>query len=284
MGLNKVRIIMDKVNVSIVVYKHSYADLALTLSSLLSSELINKIILVDNDQSDWAASFLHPKVVYIKSEGNYGFGYGHNIAIRKFAKETDFFLICNPDIVFEASEFDKLVSFASIRSEGLFLPKIVYENGENQYGARLLPSPFNLFARRFSPKIAEKLDQDYLLKDFDLSQPVFAPYLHGCFMLFRSKALLELNGFDERFFMYMEDVDLARRCAEKFGNMYYPLAHITHLHEQGSYKNKFLLKAHLKSAWQYFNKWGWLYDTGRKKLNNKCLEQVKLHMRKAINE
>ena len=44
----------------------------------------------------------------------------------------------------------------------------------------------------------------------------------------------------------------SRRCAEKFGAIYYPQAHVTHLHEQGSYKNKTLLKAHLKSAYQYF--------------------------------
>ena len=275
---------MSEVIASIVIYKHSYSDLKLTLESLLDSDKISKVVLIDNDNTDWAHLFEHEKVQYLKSPGNIGFGAGHNLAIHKYSSDSDFFLICNPDIVFESAEFDKLVNFALTQDAGLFLPKIVYENGENQYGARLLPSPFNLFARRFSPKIAEKLDQDYLLKDFDLSQPVFAPYLHGCFMLFRSKALLELNGFDERFFMYMEDVDLARRCAEKFGNMYYPLAHITHLHEQGSYKNNFLLKAHLKSAWQYFNKWGWLYDTGRKKLNNKCLEQVKLHLSKTINE
>ena len=73
--------------------------------------------------------------------------------------------------------------------------------------------------------------------------------------------------------MYMEDVDLSRRCASKFGNVYYPLAKVTHLHERASHKNINLLKAHLKSAFQYFNKWGWFYDSERNILNRNCLKQ-----------
>lgn len=258
---------------SIVIYKHTYLELKTTLDCLTASNYVQKIILVDNDESDWASTFEHKKVIYLKSEGNFGFGYGHNLAIKKYASESKFFLVCNPDIFFENDEFNKLVLFASQRNEGLFLPKVNFENGLNQYGARLLPTPLNLFARRFSQSLAKKLDENYLLKNGHSGQPFFAPYLSGCFMFFNSQKLLELNGFDERFFMYMEDVDLSRRCAEKFGAIYYPLASITHRHEQGSYMNKKLLKAHLKSAIQYFNKWGWVYDYNRKLLNESCLKQ-----------
>ena len=93
-------------------------------------------------------------------------------------------------------------------------------------------------------------------------------------MLFRSDILLNLNGFDERFFMYMEDVDLSRRCAEQFGAVYYPRVSIVHLHEQGSYKSRKLLKAHLQSAILYFNKWGWIYDASRVRLNKQCLNAL----------
>ncbi|MBD0495591.1 glycosyltransferase [Acinetobacter baumannii] len=259
---------------SIVIYKHSYLDLKPTLDSLSNTPLIQKIILIDNDQSNWAQTLNNEKIVYIKSEGNFGFGYGHNLAIHQYAKASDFFLICNPDIEFEANEFEKLLSFAAKSDAGLFLPRIFKGDGVDQHGARLLPTPMNLFARRFSPALGEKLDQNYLLKKFSIDKPIFAPNLIGCFMLFASHALLDLAGFDERFFMYMEDVDLSRRCAEKYGAIYYPQAHVTHLHEQGSYKNKTLLKAHLKSAYQYFNKWGWFFDSGRQKINKDCLDQL----------
>jgi len=259
---------------SIVLYKHSYEELAPTLTSLLNAGEIDLIILVDNDTSKWANKLDNPRIQYIKSKGNFGFGYGHNLAIKKYAHLSNFFLICNPDIAFEENEFKKLVDFAESSHAGLFLPKIFKGDGSDQHGARLLPTPLNLFARRFFPNLAEKLDQEYLLKKFCIDRPIFAPNLIGCFMLFSSHALLELSGFDERFFMYMEDVDLSRRCAEKYGAIYYPQAHVTHLHEQGSYKNKTLLKAHLKSAYQYFNKWGWFFDSGRQKINKDCLDQL----------
>ncbi len=265
--------IKSSVICSIVLYKHSKNELMPTLQCLIDSEHIQKIILVDNDESEWAAAFTHEKVIYLKSEGNFGFGYGHNQAINKYASDSDFFLICNPDIYFDTDQFVQLLNFAQSRSEGLFIPKIVYKTGEDQCGARLLPGPLNLFARRFSPRFAKQLDQQYLLKHYSIEQPIFAPYLSGCFMLFRSDALLKLNGFDERFFMYMEDVDLSRRCAEKFGAVYYPHSQIVHVHEQASYKSKLLLKAHVKSAIQYFNKWGWVYDINRTTLNRKCLDQ-----------
>lgn len=262
-----------KVYASIVLYKHKYSEIEKTLNCLISSSCIQKIILIDNDSSDWAVIFNHPKVIYLKSIGNFGFGFGHNLAINQYAKDSDFFLICNPDIVFKLEQFEKLVTFADQRKEGLFLPKIVYQNGENQFGARLLPSPLNLFARRFSSKFATKLDQNYLLKNFVIEKPIFAPYLSGCFMLFKSDVLLALNGFDEQFFMYMEDVDISRRCAQRFGTLYCPDISVLHFHEQASYKNTKLLKAHLKSAVQYFNKWGWIYDEGRSSLNSRCLKQ-----------
>ena len=96
-----------KVFASIVIYKHSYEELKPTLDSLLNTNSIQKIILVDNDASNWAGSFSHEKIVYIKTAGNfgfgygYGYGYGHNLAIKQYAKDSDSFLICNPDITFE---------------------------------------------------------------------------------------------------------------------------------------------------------------------------------------
>lgn len=261
---------------SIVIYKHEQKDVMPTIESLFRIKAIDKIVLVDNSRDcDWANSLNDSRVDYLKSDGNYGFGFGHNLAIKKYANQCQYFLICNPDIRFEVSEFDKFLNFVKNQDEGLFLPKIVYENGENQYGARLLPSPFDLFARRFSPKLAQVLDKRYLLKDFAMDKPIFVPYLSGCFMLFKSEVLISLGGFDERFFMYMEDIDLSRRCASKFGNLYYPDASIVHKHEKGSAKDFKLLKAHITSSLQYFNKWGWFFDNERTKLNHITLKQFK---------
>ncbi len=260
---------------SIVLYNHLEEDIAPTLNSLLACQQKKKVIIVDNGGCGWASRLNHPKITYIKSPKNGGFGYGHNIAIKEFAKHSELFLICNPDIYFKPSELDRLVSIAKTRKEGLFSPTICNPDGTNQYGQRLLPTPLNLFARRFLPSWADKLDEIYLLKNQPFDKPGFAPVCSGSFMLFRSQALLELGGFDDRYFMYLEDFDLSRRCASRFGNCYVPDVKIYHEHAQGSYKNKKLLKYHIQSTIKYFNKWGWLFDSERQILNRRTLGSLK---------
>ena len=78
----------------------------------------------------------------------------------------------------------------------------------------------------------------------------------GCFMFFRTAAFMDLGGFDERFFMYLEDCDIARRAAEKYKVLHYPMANVYHLWERGSKKSKKLLLIHMKSILLYFLKWG----------------------------
>ena len=266
---------MKQITTSIVLYQHQPADIQPTLTSLLASPLTDKIILVDNGGCGWAAELNNPRIEYLAAPHNGGFGYGHNLAIQAYAAQSDLFLICNPDISFEISEYEALISEAQQRPEGLFVPKIVYPDGSEQYGRRLLPSPLDLFARRFLPSLAERLDRRFMLLDYDIRQPSFIPFLSGSFMLFKSQALLALNGFDERYFMYLEDIDLSRRCAARFGNCYLPAIQVIHAHQQASYSNPKLRNIHIQSAIRYFNKWGWVLDNGRKKLNRRCLESLK---------
>lgn len=262
--------------VSIVIFQHDYKKIKELIDKLKSCEIVEKIILVDNGGCDWASEINNPLVDYIKSPKNGGFGYGHNLAINKFAHLCNYFLICNPDIDFDSKELEKFYNTATTLSAGLFSPKIVYPDGSNQYGQRLLPHPLNLFSRRFLPKyLSEQLDNIYLLKGLLSEEPALVPYVSGSFMLFKSESLLELNGFDERYFMYMEDIDLSRRCGIEFGNLYIPNAHIFHEHQQASYKTRTMLKAHVFSGIQYFNKWGWFFDKQRRRINKKTLARLK---------
>ena len=261
---------------SLVLYHHTLADIQATLDSLLCTYSVDKIILVDNGRSGWAKHLDHAKICYIKADRNGGFGYGHNLAMHKYAHLSDYFLICNPDIDFDPEELEKLLTVTKQIQAGLYSPKIIYPDGTDQFGQRLLPTPLNLFARRFLPQyFSNKLDDRYLLKNLVIGKPAFVPSVSGSFMLFTSKCLLALGGFDERYFMYMEDVDLSRRCAVKFGTLYVPSACIIHEHQQASYKNKTLLKAHIISAIKYFNKWGWMFDRQRRCINKKTIDDLK---------
>jgi GT2 family glycosyltransferase len=73
--------------------------------------------------------------------------------------------------------------------------------------------------------------------------------------------------FDERFFMYMEDVDLCRRIGEVSKTLFYPDVSIYHDYGKGSYRDANLLKHHLRTAFRYFQKWGWVNDRDRELRN-----------------
>jgi GT2 family glycosyltransferase len=112
------------------------------------------------------------------------------------------------------------------------------------------------------------------LHHLDYDKAFQAPYIHGCFMLLRTEALKRVGLFDERFFMYPEDIDLTRRIYSHYKTMYNPAVEIVHEHEKGSYKSFRLLGIHLVNMVKYFNKWGWFFDKERSIINKRTLEQL----------
>ena len=265
-----------KILASLVLFKHSFNDIEETLSALLQEDSISAVIIVDNgEHCSWLNSFEHEKVQVIRVPVNRGFGAGHNMVFERFENKAEFFLICNPDIHFEKGEVDALYQFSRSEQAGLAVPKILYPNGNNQYGCKLLPTPYQLFIRRFGSFITSNVNQQYELRDADYNEIFFAPSLSGCFLLISQNALDKVKGFDERFFLYMEDVDLSRRvCDTGLPVRYYPGSTVIHVAQAKSYKNIKFLSYHIFSAIKYFNKWGWFTDKKRNKLNNLCLSSL----------
>lgn len=263
-----------KLVASIVLYKHSENQLSKLINELLLSTLLTKLVLIDNGGCSWASTLADNRVFYINAHANIGYGAGHNLAISRFANDCDFFLISNPDIEVSSVALDQFCLRAEKEEAVLFMPDIRYPDGRRQYLCKLLPAPSDLFLRRFMPGFSRQKNKRYELQHADYSKPFFSPYLSGCFMLIRSTALLVVGGFDERYFMYMEDTDLSRRLA-KYGNAFYlPDITVIHHFQKASYKKTSLLLSHIHSAISYFNKWGWFFDKDRRYLNNKCLEQI----------
>ena len=165
------------------------------------------------------------------------------------------------------------------------MPKIVYPNGSTQHLCKLLPTPKDLILRRFIPfeKNKKRLENRYELRFFSYNTEAEIPVLSGCFMMIRTSILKDVNGFDQRFFMYLEDVDLCRRIGEVSRLIYYPEVKIVHNYEKGSYKNKRLLTYYVKSPIKYFNKWGWLLDKERSRINKRALRKLK-YKKNSLNE
>ncbi len=266
---------------SIVTYKTDRQELA-TVLRCLNDSCVERVFVVDNSPDDSLRDFgdFAPKVEYIWGQGNIGYGAAHNIAIRQAIENgARYHVVLNPDIYLITGTLDALEKYMEQKPDvGLVMPKVVYPHGEIQYLCKLLPSPMDLIGRRFIPfkRYVEKKNFRFEMRASGYEKEMEVPFLSGCFMFFRATALHDVQGFDDRFFMYCEDIDLCRRVSMRgYKTMYYPQVTIVHAHKKESFKSSAMLKAHVKSAIRYFNKWGWLWDLRRRKYNRRILQELK---------
>lgn len=268
-----------RISASIVLYKTKMSDLTQVVKSY-SPSVARKLYLVDNspDKSALTDEITADKnIEYIFSGENRGYGAGHNIAIKRAIEEnSDFHVVLNPDLIFEPKVIDELAEYMEKDdSIGQLSPRIVNPKGELQYLCKLIPTPFDLIFKRFFPKkFYEKRSEKFQLKFTGYDKVMNVPYLSGCFMFFRVSALKDVGLFDERFFMYPEDIDITRRMHEKYKTLFVPDVQIIHAHAAESYKSRKMLKVHIKNMIKYFNKWGWIFDSRRRKVNRQVLKEL----------
>ena len=268
---------------SVVLYKSNYSDIEKYITQYFEKNINQKLVFVDNSEEDKIRGYIYDivginkyDIDYIFSGDNLGYGKGNNLAINKYVGQGKYFLISNLDIEFSIESIKQLIEQADMIGEfGVLMPKISYRSGENQYLCKLLPTPMNLFGRRFlkfMKNYVEKIDYFYEYKFSSYKNDMIVPYLSGCFMFTKYDNLIKENGFDKRYFMYMEDVDLSRRMF-KYTNRYIANIEVFHDFKKESHKSKKMTLAHMKSAVQYFNKWGWIFDKERKKINKEMVQK-----------
>ncbi len=267
------------INVSIVTYKTDKNEVKDTISTCASSPYVNKIYIVDNSPDDTLKRFLedaNDKISYLHNPSNPGYGAAHNIAMQLSIQEkTPYHLVLNADTVFDPEIFEGILDyFQSNRRVGLIAPKMINEDGTFQCSRKLLPSPLNMFFRAFLPiKFRSKLDSKYQLEFFGDEKAIFVPYVSGAFMFIKTDVLEKVGIFDERFFMYPEDIDLSRRIAEKYLVQFLPKFELIHKYGNATRKSLRMFLIHAYNMCLYFNKWGWLFDKNRLLLNKDTLNQ-----------
>jgi len=266
------------ITASIVTYHNSEFDVERVLKSAVESS-IDKIYIIDNSKTDLFSSYekQSTKIKYIHNFNN-GYGAGNNVAIKEaIASDNSIYhIVLNPDIYFENETIDDLVNYMNLNEDvGLVMPKVFYPSGELQYLCKLLPTPIDILFRWFLPASCFKnRDNRFKLLFTNYEQLMNVPYLSGCFMFFRIRALDDVGLFDERYFMHFEDLDISRRIHEKYRTMYYPSASIVHAHAASHRTSLKMLKIGISSAIKYFNKWGWLFDKKRDIANKRLLDEV----------
>jgi hypothetical protein len=216
------------------------------------------------------------RVEYIATGKNKGYGGGNNIALKKVINTTKYHLVVNPDIYFPSGTLEQLFTFMEDNTSiGLVMPCIMNLDGSIQYLCKLLPTPLDLFCRRFVPSSSwkEKRNAAYELRLTDYNEIMDVSFLSGCFMFLRAEVLKKVGLFDERFFMYMEDVDFTRRIHQHYRTVFYPHVCVYHENHKGSYYSQRLLWHHIRSVIKYFNKWGWIRDKERTRMNKAVLKK-----------
>lgn len=266
-----------KLTVSIVTYHTDSDELRRCLASL-TSPAIGRIIIIDNGAEPriGAIAAREGSRVEYHASANVGYGAAHNRAIRRAMElGADYHLVLNSDVCFEPQVIDRLLDVLDRRPEvGQLQPRVVYPDGRLQYTVRLLPTPLDVFARRFLPGCLFRGRNDrYTLKVLDHSREMNPPSHQGSFMLLRMSSLHDVGLFDERYFMYPEDIDLTRRMHRRYTTLYYPAETIVHDHRAGSYHSLRLLWIHCVNMIRYFNKWGWFIDRERREVNRRLLRE-----------
>ena len=270
---------------SIVLFKNDPDEIAHAIASTQACMPSVTIHLVDNSPTD-ELSILAKQFgcIYTHEGDNIGFGAGHNVAIYKaLENNAKYHLVLNPDIYFDKTVLPALIQFLDENHQiGFVMPKILYPNGDIQYLCKLLPTPVDLILRRFFPGLYKKLGllRRYELHDSGYNRIMKVPYLSGCFMLMRCDVLRQVGAFDEKFFMYLEDVDLCRRIGKVSETIFFPEVSVFHKYGKGSYNNMKLLSYHIRSAIYYFFKWGWFFDPERKLVNRNVLMDLNKYLAK----
>lgn len=228
---------------SIVILNYKTKNLSKELlKNLLDLKLpfAYEIIVVDNasfDGLDLVVKEQFPMVRFIQSEKNGGFAYGNNLGIKQATGK--YVMICNPDLAILTKAIEMMVDYMEANpAVALAGPRLINADKSIQYSCTDFPDWHLPIYRRtiFSEsKAGQKWLDKYLLKKLDHNKNFFVPALFGACLIIRRSVIAEVGLLDERFFMYMEDLDWSRRFLEKgFKVAYIATAEVIHLHRRQS--------------------------------------------------
>lgn len=227
-----------------------------------------EVIIVDNASPDDAVEVIKHKYLtrpeiaaktkLILNSQNDGFGIGNNIGMKEATGE--YILLLNSDTKLDPDNLQKMVEFMESRPDvGAATCKLVMANGEIDKASRrsepnLVRSFFRLFGLQ---KLFPKLFGGYNLLNKDPNVESEQEACSGAYMMMSRKAYEKTGGFDERFFMYAEDLDLCRSIRESGLKIWwYPKTVCIHYRGQSTKKTpQKMLFAFYDAMWLYYKKW-----------------------------
>lgn len=230
--------------VSIVSHGHGEMVVALVVRLLEFPEVSQ--IIVTRNISEILFFPADDRIVLVDNVFPKGFGANHNAAFR--ACRQPYFCPVNPDVQFTVNPFPSLLSAIEKSGAALVAPMVKSPSGVIEDSVRYFPTFFSILR-----KLLGKNDGRYPL--VESTEPFSPEWVAGMFMLFRSAAFEDLGGFDEKFFLYYEDVDICTRTWKSgMKILVCPEVNVIHDARRDSHRNLNHLRWHLASMLRYFVK------------------------------
>ncbi|MCT3026922.1 glycosyltransferase family 2 protein [Pediococcus parvulus] len=255
----------DCLSLSIVTFNNEkkIEKLISNLTEILNGNISYKLYIIDNGSTDQTQMLVkkikknNKNIVFFDKKENLGFGSGHN-SIISFLKSS-YHIVLNPDIQISSfKEIEKMINYLEKnRNVGLLSPLILNEDGSIQRLYKYNPTIFDLFIRFVSPNFFKKRQEWFYRLDSGYNKIGHIDYASGSFMMFRTSIFKKINGFDERYFMYMEDADITRKVNRISDAVFFPTSAVTHEWQRASHKKIKYILISIESMLKYFNKWGW---------------------------
>lgn len=207
------------------------------------SNLDYEVIVMDNLSPDDSWKVLideFPTVKFIENTANEGFAKANNKAAKLATGE--YILLLNPDTAFEGNMMKEILDFVDAQSnfgclgvrlhdlEGKFLPE----------SKRSVPSVYNSFEKLFTHFSSKKKSKKgYYRNDIEETDIAEVDVITGAFLLMKRNLYLEINGLDETYFMYGEDIDLCYTLIRKgYKNWYFGKSSVLHIKGESTVKDK----------------------------------------------
>jgi GT2 family glycosyltransferase len=248
--------------VSIVVVTHNSASV---LGGLLESlkrfppHIPWDLVVVDNASTDQTRSVIAGSGIpaqLLQNNTNQGFAAAVNLGVT--ASTGEFSLLANPDVAWEGPIVDQLVSFlaAHLRAASV-VPRLVYPDGSVQPSLRRFSTHTNIWFARGSPLAwaARPQNARHAYTVADPESPAIVEAAAATFMLVRRPAFHAVGGFDDGFFLYVEDTDLCKRWHDAGWEVWMdPAVVVQHSWQGGSGVDRKLRRYHLQGIIRYFRK------------------------------
>ncbi len=180
-------------------------------------------------------------LLVIRNMKQKGFGTNHNAAFA--ASSGEVFVVLNPDIRLRHFP-DDLITASLTGTTGAWAPLVRSSSGSVEDSFRRFPTVARLLRRT----VLRRRHPDYVAKE----TPIEVDWVAGMFIAFRRTTFVDLHGFDERYYMYMEDVDICRRLQRSgLSVLLDPRANVVHDAQRASRRSRQHQKWHLRSALRY---------------------------------